>query len=411
MKTRVFCFIILLFSTGGNEILSQWNQIPDLAYVPVTCMVTVGDSTILVGGQMGTLLRSIDNGATWTSVWGNGISIDTILSLGAGNGYIFASADRVNSLFRSSDDGITWNQPGLLDPRVWGFAYVDTILYAATDWGVYHSANHGESWLIDTLGLGYDPAIPAGYSNGTISIAYLSSRLYVIKYFAKGIYVSATDTIRWKRIGLNTWEGSLAAVDTNIFALAGGVYMYSGSDTTWLSRNNGLPQNAEPVILRSVDSLLFVYTAYDGIYVSGDLGLHWESMQSPSTSPIETMATTKTHMVVEGGMSAWRLAANDVVLSVGHENPRLPFRFGLEQNFPNPFNPTTVISYQLSAISNVRLSVYDVLGREIEKLVNAKLGPGNHTAKWDAQGHPSGVYLLRLLTDQNSEALKMLLVR
>jgi hypothetical protein len=73
-----------------------------------------------------------------------------------------------------------------------------------------------------------------------------------------------------------------------------------------------------------------------------------------------------------------------------------PTEFSLAQNYPNPFNPITVISFQLPAVSDVRLSVYDILGREVAVLVNEKQGPGTHAVRFDASGLASGVYLYRL---------------
>ena len=90
--------------------------------------------------------------------------------------------------------------------------------------------------------------------------------------------------------------------------------------------------------------------------------------------------------------------------AVGPSGDTPPDRFALEQNYPNPFNPTTTITYQLpaqggvdgKAASNVRLVVYDMLGREVAVLVDAKQSPGTHVARWNASGAASGVYLYRL---------------
>jgi hypothetical protein len=88
-----------------------------------------------------------------------------------------------------------------------------------------------------------------------------------------------------------------------------------------------------------------------------------------------------------------------------------PSTFVLLQNYPNPFNPTTVIRYQLSAVSDVRLVVYDMLGREVAVLVNERKAPGSYSAHLNASGFASGVYLYRLTAGTFSETRKMALVR
>lgn len=73
-----------------------------------------------------------------------------------------------------------------------------------------------------------------------------------------------------------------------------------------------------------------------------------------------------------------------------------PYVTRLDGNYPNPFNPTTVIRFQLSVASKTRLSVYDVLGREVAVLVNEDRAAGQHQINFNASGLSSGVYLYRL---------------
>jgi hypothetical protein len=81
------------------------------------------------------------------------------------------------------------------------------------------------------------------------------------------------------------------------------------------------------------------------------------------------------------------------------------------QNYPNPFNPSTVVSYQLQVASRVRLSVYQVLGREVAVLVNERKAPGSYEVKFDASGLASGVYFYRLQAGDFVQAKKLLLLK
>ncbi|RPI14895.1 MAG: T9SS C-terminal target domain-containing protein [Ignavibacteriae bacterium] len=89
----------------------------------------------------------------------------------------------------------------------------------------------------------------------------------------------------------------------------------------------------------------------------------------------------------------------------------VPKEFLLGQNYPNPFNPETIISYQLPVSSNVKLIVYDALGKEIAILVNERLSPGKYETIWDASNYSSGVYYYRLECDNFTDVKKMVLIK
>ena len=76
-----------------------------------------------------------------------------------------------------------------------------------------------------------------------------------------------------------------------------------------------------------------------------------------------------------------------------------PKAFALEQNFPNPFNPTTTIYYQLPTDSRVSIVVYDLLGREVRRLVDEVKQAGYHDQRFDASGIASGVYFYRMTAE------------
>ena len=87
-----------------------------------------------------------------------------------------------------------------------------------------------------------------------------------------------------------------------------------------------------------------------------------------------------------------------------------PAAYSLNQNYPNPFNPSTVISYQLKSAGPVRLTVYDVLGREVRTLVNGEEEEqGAHEVRFDGSGLASGVYMYRLQAGGFVQQRKMLL--
>lgn len=91
-------------------------------------------------------------------------------------------------------------------------------------------------------------------------------------------------------------------------------------------------------------------------------------------------------------------------------NP-LPTQVSLEQNFPNPFNPSTVINYNLTQNSDVNLSVYNLLGQRVATLVNGPVAAGSHSERFDATNLSSGVYIYRLQTAEQTLTRQMVLIK
>lgn len=89
----------------------------------------------------------------------------------------------------------------------------------------------------------------------------------------------------------------------------------------------------------------------------------------------------------------------------------VPQRFGLADNYPNPFNPVTTIAYDLAAPGLVRLAIYTVTGQRVATLVSAHQQAGRYQAIWDAHGQASGIYLYRLEAGAFSQTKRMLLLK
>ena len=106
----------------------------------------------------------------------------------------------------------------------------------------------------------------------------------------------------------------------------------------------------------------------------------------------------------------WSLT-DTVLTDVRNYSSALPRTYALYQNYPNPFNPSTVISYQLPSNAFVVLKVFDVLGREVETLVDQRESAGNHSVTFNASSLPSGVYLYRLQAGVYHDTKKLLLLK
>jgi hypothetical protein len=93
------------------------------------------------------------------------------------------------------------------------------------------------------------------------------------------------------------------------------------------------------------------------------------------------------------------------------ESVNIPSCFDLFQNYPNPFNPTTTIRYALPSSANVKLTIHDILGREITTLVNEEQSAGWKEVEWNGSASSSGIYFYKLEAGGFTEVKKLMLLK
>ncbi|OGU77652.1 MAG: hypothetical protein A2W11_04165 [Ignavibacteria bacterium RBG_16_35_7] len=101
----------------------------------------------------------------------------------------------------------------------------------------------------------------------------------------------------------------------------------------------------------------------------------------------------------------------DYVTGIAGEQSDVPDEYQLYQNYPNPFNPSTTIKYDLKEKSFVELKLYDILGREIDVLVNKEQSAGRYELEFDASNLASGIYFYRIQAGEYVSVKKMLLMK
>jgi hypothetical protein len=106
-----------------------------------------------------------------------------------------------------------------------------------------------------------------------------------------------------------------------------------------------------------------------------------------------------------------RFSYTVVTTGISRNNNEIPKEFKLYNNYPNPFNPSTVIKFDLASQSHAKLVLYDVLGREVLGLIDENLKAGSYSIELKADNLPSGVYFYKLVTDSYVDTKKMLLIK
>ena len=187
--------------------------------------------------------------------------------------------------------------------------------------------------------------------------------------------------------------------------------------TTWTVTASGMSFSPQSVSVVVGDTVKWVWvdgshTTTSGIIPGGALTWsHPLDAANTSFSLAITHSGTYNYFCIPHqsfGMTGTINASPNGIKPVG---TAVPAEYGLSQNFPNPFNPTTNIRFDLPENTHVKLVIYDVQGRVASELIDRQLNAGSYNYDWDASAFPSGVYFYLLSTDNFSAVKKMVLVK
>jgi len=208
---------------------------------------------------------------------------------------------------------------------------------------------------------------------------------------------------------------SLAINDSgHIFVGAKGGRLFRSTDNgdSWSQINNGWTSTAFTLAFNDKGHV-FAGTG-SGVFRSTDNGDNWTEINNGlTTTIILSLALNDAGQIFAGtsGGGVFR-SVETTTVSVESSMDIAPKNFALSQNYPNPFNPSTIILYSISKSDFVTLIIYDILGREIQTLVNEFQIANTYSVNFDASNLSNGVYFYRLQIGQDFvEAKKMLLIK
>jgi photosystem II stability/assembly factor-like uncharacterized protein len=376
------------------------------------------------GGLGGAVIRTTNSGTTWTRVGTLGADVYAIDALDANTAFV-TTAPASTYILRTTNGGARWDtvftqaSPGFLD----GIDMVDaTNGWAVGDpvggkWTVLRTTNGGSSWAR----IATEPnqvGTEAGWNN---SFEVIGSNLWFGTNASK-VYRSTDNGA--------TWTG-VAAASTNTYELGFGDALRGiAAGTSGLVTTNGGSSWAASAIpgsgnINGIDaSTPNEYWAVRGavVYRSTNTGATWTTSYTGSGTYYHVdfwagSGNTRGWVVSStGGIAAFYgtvTAVDDPVIA------EVPGTFALEQNFPNPFNPSTEIMYGLPEQATVTLRIYDILGREVVTLLDESRAAGTYRQTWNGRNATgasvaSGVYFYRIeakgVSGKNFTSLKKMVL-
>jgi photosystem II stability/assembly factor-like uncharacterized protein len=375
---------------------------------------------------------------------------NVIVDPGDANRYIAQLSASPLGIHVTSDRGINW-WVAVGFTEIYDYAWVRPIIKHPSITGAYYTASGSQLYISNDYGFNWRlVAANAEFADKIQKLAISESNPSII-YAATGpfeympnltqhhLYKSTDAGASWVNITQSKSQNSQAAALPNrfisaiqidkdnpdyvIIALAGfgtnHLYRTFDGGTSWnifdCDGNNCLPDvpfNDFVIRYNPQNNLREYYAATDiGVFKnSGENIWHElvEGMPNCVVMDLEIYGDKLRAATFGRGIWEWDLTGGT---SLNKNKPVQKNKTVVVTNYPNPFNPSTEISFELFSPSFVRLTIYDILGREISVLVNKELNPAAYKFKWNGRNHSSGIYFYRLETNGFTQTKKMLLVK
>ena len=385
-------------------------------------------------GINGTVVRSTRTTNQWLNVSGNGISsnvtLDNICGLDSNIAFVAGHLNANTWVWKTTNGGNNWiqvfTQPNGRVNAVWMRNYLQGFIQGnpvGSRWSIWKTTNGGNNW--DSTGL-YLPQ--AGSELGWPNSFCMPMLDYPTSDTGKIWFGTNNYRIYYSSNYGQSWNIQALPAEQNIYCIAFGTSrLYAGGNShLFKSTNFGLNWTLDSAGGNgNITGITYCAWSY---YLTRENKIY-QNMFSSNWYPCFTApAGNYTYLDNRGGGNGWfhyavrtngGITALWEVEGVQKISSEIPNGFSLSQNYPNPFNPVTKIKFDIAKLGNVKLIIYDILGREVTALVNEQLKAGTYETEWDASNYPSGVYFYKLvvsgaeplITSGYTETRKMVLVK
>jgi len=398
------------------------------------------DTAILVGGFQDNGLQRLDasqGNTTWTR-WATGDGTTVIIH--PTNSRIFYGSFFFGVNVRNNAGGANYlsttfqinngiNEGGKLFAPLEMDMKNPNTLYTASVTKIYKTTNGGSFWsAVVNIPNVYTIAIDQVNSNIVYAHSYTGSSWSIWRSDNAGSNWTQNthgSIPSWRVVDLEadpSNEGTVYAVRNSAFQNSDHVKRSTDYGDTWTDITNNLPDITCNAIAISPYNPEHLYLATDlGVFVSINGGTQWdeynEGLPLTYVSDIHYHPMDRTLRISTIGRGAFKSKAVDsIVTSVESNDDTLPDDFIVYDNYPNPFNPTTNIVFEINKPGNVQINIYNELGQKIHELINKEFSVGVYHVTWNGKNGldmnvASGIYYARIIHDSVAKSIKMTLMK
>lgn len=424
MKTLTLLLVLLVIITVNQASAQNFQVLQSGTINHLSDVSFLNDNTGFVAMNNGSILRTLNAGSIWTSqTTGSSSIIRDFFFL---NDNIFFAVGTNGKIWKSVNGGINWTVTSPVSVTL------NSVYFTAPEIGytvgssstILKTTNGGNSWSAQSC----------PFPDITLTgISFVGTKGYIT--------VAAGETNLLVSENGNIWVDSKTRQSGNLMSWSISTFVENKGYMAGYEDMGAL--QFKPIIFRSADngqnwqefSLPSKGQLYDvavmpnnsnkacavGRYVNdpvhGNEGLIMRTIDGGVTWTEEPLGTNEFTGVFSTNTSFYVIGKNGVILKadntvgISNVNLEVPIGYTLSQNFPNPFNPETNIKFSISQSGNVKLTVFDITGKEVESLVNEKLSAGTYAYNFNASNLPSGTYFYKIETDNFVETKKMVLIK
>ncbi len=427
MKKFIYTLVILAFAVSAY---AQWTVVNSSTTARLESMaVTDANTVYIVGGNPPNTMvnsKTTNGGLNWFPFAGSSVGGAAVYFINSNTGILAG----MNTLQRTTNAGNNW-----------------TTVYTSTDTAVFISFHFPNANTGYGVGFVYSPSqqqllnsAAIKTTNGGLNWTRLAPPISGIDKELKDVFFTDANTgyaVGWSdnprasillktTNGGNSWNTigpsfagsemySVNFTDANTGYVGGsspiGLLKTTNAGVTW---NNiytiGYPRIVDTYFINANTGFAI---GDDGVVRTNDAGATWTNQNNIYTQNVQLQIR------FFGNYAGYVCGKNGIMLKttnggsvfVQNISTEIPSEYSLSQNYPNPFNPSTVVRFQLSVAGLTTLKVYDIIGREVQTLVNEKLQAGTYETTFDGSQLTSGVYFYKLTSGDFTQTKKLTLIK